>query len=168
MSYFKCYSCWRSLGYRGPKTHLVCPGCDAKLMVNASIKDNIAGKSYREYNELAGKLREMLAKNSEIYKGNDEAIAGPDSQFTPDAIYYQRGELLMRKPLIYEIITCDSINHETTIAKCRLFSETAQNLFSQFYLAVPKDCQGKDGEDLARTMLKVNEIALEAVKILAL
>jgi hypothetical protein len=137
-------------------------------MVNASIKDNIAGKSYREYNDLAGKLHEMLAKNTEIYKGNDEAIAGPDSQFTPDAIYYQQVELPMRKPLIYEIITCDSINNETTIAKCRLFSETAQNLFSQFYLVVQKDCQGKDGEDLARTMLKVNEITLEAVKILAL
>jgi len=168
LSYFKCYSCWRSVGYTGPKTHMICPGCDAQLMVNASVSDNISNKSYREYNELAGKLHEMLAKNSEIYKGNDEAIAGPDSQCTPDAIYYQRGELPMRKPLIYEIITSDSINHETTIAKCRLFSETARNLFSQFYLVVPKDCQGKDREDLVRIMLKVNEIAREAVNILAL
>jgi len=168
MNFFRCYSCWRSLGYSGPKDHLVCSRCDTKLMVTPSPTGTVSSQSLRDLDALMIKLREKLSQIHEIYRGNCEPIAGPDFNFTPDAIYYERGEIAMVKPIIYSIITCDAFDSETTIAKYRLFSETTQNLFSQLYLVVPLECLGKSGEESVLMMLKTNNINTQTVRIIAL
>lgn len=168
MGFFRCYSCWRSLGYTGPKDYLVCSGCDARLWTRMMQGDALTKNERVEHDDLAAKLGAILAADKEIYKGNVEAIAGPDSQFAPDAIYYQRGEMLMSKPLIYGIIPGEVLNSASTIARCRLFSLTAQNLFTQFYPVVSRDNQGKSGEEVFREMLKKNGIDDQGVHVIAL
>jgi hypothetical protein len=156
------------LGYSGPKNYLVCLGCDSKLLVRPSINDNTEDKKNEQYIILDDKLKNLLKLNKDIYSGFAEAIAGPDTHFSPSAIYYHWNERPMKKPIIYEIAPCASINHEATINKCRLFADTAQNLFSCFILVVPADCNGKSGEAMAQTMLKENGIPLSMVDILTL
>ncbi len=168
MSNFRCYSCWRSLGFSGLKDYLVCSGCDAQLWVKPTVGDVLSETSRSEYNDLEKKLHETLAADKEIYKGNIEAIAGPDSQFMPDAIYYRRGELFLQKPLIYGIMPGEVLNSTATIAKYRLFSLTAQYLFTRFYLVVSRDNQGISGEEGIREMLKKNGIDDRGVHIIAL
>ena len=69
-------------------------------------------------------------------------------------------------PIIYQVTTCDAMFSESITKRCRLFSKTAEGLFSTFYVVVPKQCAEKTGEELARRMF--DEYKIEGADIIIL
>jgi non-homologous end joining protein Ku len=119
-----------------------------------------------EHKILLRKLHGELSKDKRIYKGKVDLIAGEKIRYRPAAIYYRCGKMFENQPIIYEVETCNSVSTEDAMSRCRLFSETANNLFSKFYFVVPKDCGAKTGKELAEKMLKKNKTDL--VEIMSL
>ncbi|MGB3478673.1 MAG: hypothetical protein WBB67_05890 [bacterium] len=166
--YFRCFNCWRQLGYNGVKDYMVCPGCDARLFVGKpegeTVKISVSAIS--EHIQRLQKLHELLAKDKETYRGKPEIIAGETARYTPDAVYYDRNDTGMRQPIIYQVTACDSMFSEDIINRCRLFSKTAEDLFSTFYVIVPTHCGEKNGEELVHRML--DEYKIEGADIIIL
>jgi len=165
---FRCYSCWGLLGYRGSRECIICSKCNVELFVG-SLKQEITEGIPLEPSEhkiLLQKLHGELSKDKRIYRGKVDVIAGEKIRHRPDAIYYRCGKMFENQPIIYEVETCNSVSTKNAMSRCRLFSETAYNLFGKFYFVVPKDCGAKTGKELAEKMLKKNKTDL--VEIMSL
>jgi len=147
------------LGYRGSRECIICSKCNVELFVGALKQEITEGIPLEpsEHKILLQKLHGELSKDKRIYRGKVDVIAGKKIRHRPDAIYYRCGKMFENQPIIYDIEICDSIATGLAMSRCRLFSETANNLFSKFCFVVPKDCGAKTGKELAEKMLKKNK-----------
>jgi DNA-directed RNA polymerase subunit RPC12/RpoP len=166
--HFRCFNCWKQLGFKGNRDYIICPDCNARLFVGPSkevSKTSLAEEA--EHTNQLQKLHNLLSKNNDIYRGVPETIAGEITRHVPDAVYYNRNDTCMRQPIIYQIIipSCPIIT-EDIVSKCQLFSETARNLFSVFYLAVSARCGEKESAELVQQMCLTHKI--EGVTLLVL
>jgi len=164
----RCFHCWKLLDNPGQSDYIQCPECETRLFTGNTVIELLKGKAVAmaEYPVLLGGMLKMMVQYDELYKGNTELIAGTDARHYPDAIYYHRGDMLMRQPVLCEIEVCRTLGDPNTLSKCRLFAQTAKNLNSTFYLIVPAACEGKEPVETAEDFLKKHMI--EPVKIIAL
>jgi len=169
MAYFRCYNCWTLFKSDSKDDYDECPKC-GKLLFVGSVEEMIEAtitnpREKQKYEKILKKLKKELSNNKDIYEDSLETIAGMSSRHKPDAIYYYLSDKNKKFPLIYEVETCDSIFNNNTINQCRLFSQTAKNTSGEFFIVVPKICNGKRGFDLAYEMLEENVINLDYAEI---
>jgi DNA-directed RNA polymerase subunit RPC12/RpoP len=166
--YFRCFNCWKQLGFRGIRDYVICPDCDARLFAGPSEEASETSLAREaEYTQQLKKLHNVLSKNNGIYRGEPEIIAGETTRHMPDAVYYNCNDTCARQPIIYQVITpSNPIVTENVISKCRLFSETAKNLFSTFYLVVSAREGENESAELAQSMCRTHEIEGVALMVL--
>lgn len=152
----------------GNGDYIECPGCTTALytgeLEEELVEAAVANPSLHQ--SLLRQLISGLKRNREIEKGKTEVIAGEDTRHRPDAIFYYRDDHNQNKPIIFEVETCESISNINTLSQLVVFSLTSKYTKGDFYLVIPRNCNGMSAEELAQKIIDDNGIDSEYVEII--